>query len=123
MEKKAIYYEDIRGRKPAKEFINGFDEKTRAKILARIDYLQKHWHEVRRPLVDYVDEGLYEIRVEFAWNSVRVIYAYMFKNYIVILHGLQKKSDKPSKNDILKAKKRMIDFQIRYNEGKIRLGS
>lgn len=123
MEKKAIYYEDAKGQKPVKEFINSFDEKTKAKILARVQYLQEHWHEVKRPFVDYVDEGLYELRVEFAWNTVRVIYAYMFKDYIVLLHGLKKKSVKLPKNDILKAKKRMIDFQIRYNEGKIRLRS
>lgn len=56
MEKKVIYYEGNRGRKPAKEFINAFEAKTEAKILARIGYLQEHWHEARRPLVDYVDE-------------------------------------------------------------------
>ena len=123
MEKKAIYYEDAKGQKPVKEFINSFDAKTKAKILARVHYLQEHWHEVKRPFVDYVDEGLYELRVEFAWNTVRVIYAYMFKDYIVLLHGLKKKTAKLPKNDILKAKKRMIDFQIRYNEGKIRLRS
>jgi len=123
VEKKAIYYEDAKGQKPVKEFITSFDEKTKAKILARIVYLQEHWHEVKRPFIDYVDEGLYELRVEFAWNTVRVIYAYMFKNYIVLLHGLKKKTVKLPKNDILKAKKRMIDFQIRYNEGKIKLRS
>ena len=123
MRKKAIYYEDTRGQKPVKEFINNFDEKTKAKILARIDCSEEHWHELRRPLVGYIDKDLYELRVEFAWNTIRVIYAYMFKNYIVLLHGLKKKSDKIPKNDILKAKKRMLDFQIRYNEGKIRLRS
>ena len=33
---KAIYYEDTKGCKPAKDFINQFDEKTRAKVLARV---------------------------------------------------------------------------------------
>lgn len=121
MEKKAIYYEDLKGRKYAKEFINNFEEKTRAKILARIEYLEKHWHEVRRPLVDKIDRDLYELRVEFAWNNVRVLYAYMFKDYIVLLHGLAKKTDKIPENDKEKARIRMLDFQVRYNKGKIRL--
>jgi len=121
MEKKAIYYEDLKGRKYAKEFINNFEEKTRAKILARIEYLEKHWHEVRRPLVDKIDRDLYELRVEFAWNNVRVLYAYMFKDYIVLLHGLVKKKDKIPENDKDRARMRMLDFQVRYNKGKIRL--
>ena len=119
--KKAIYYEDTRGKKPVKEFVAKFDEKTRAKILARVEFLETYWHEARRPLVDKIDRDLYELRVTFAGNNVRVIYAYMFKSYIVLLHGFQKKTDKISKNDKLMARKRKIDFQIRFNEGRIRL--
>ena len=121
VDKIAIYYEDLKGKQYAKNFIDSFDEKTRAKILARIEYLEKHWHEVRRPLVDKIDRDLYEIRVEFAWNNVRVLYAYMFKDYIVLLHGLVKKTEKIPVNDKEKARMRMLDFQIRYNKGKIKL--
>jgi len=119
--KKAIYYQDLKGRKQVKEFIDRFEEKTRAKILARIEFLEDHWHEVRRPFVDKVDKDLYELRVEFAWNNVRVLYAYMFKDYIVLLHGFVKKTDRIPENDKQKARTRMLDFQVRYNEGMIRL--
>ncbi|MBU1146779.1 MAG: type II toxin-antitoxin system RelE/ParE family toxin [Candidatus Omnitrophica bacterium] len=119
MDKKVIHYEDKRGRKPVKEFMDRFDSKTRGKVLARIEFLEKHWHELRRPFVDKIDRDLYELRVEFAWNNIRIIYAYMFKNYIVLLRGLQKKSKKILEGDKLKARNRMIDFQIRYNDGKI----
>lgn len=119
--KKIIYYQDNRGKKPVKEFISGFEVKTKAKILARIEFLEGHWHEARRPFVDKIERDIYELRVQFAWNNIRIIYAYMFKDYIVLLHGLQKKSDKIPELDKLKARKRMIDFQIRFNEGRIRL--
>lgn len=119
MDRKVIYYEDNRGRKPVKEFINRFDNKTKGKVLARFEFLERHWHEARRPFVDKIDKDLYELRVEFAWNNIRIIYAYMFKDYIVFLHGLQKKSSRIPENDKLKARNRMIDFQVRYNEGKI----
>lgn len=121
MDKAAIYYEDLKGRKYAKDFVDSFDEKTKAKILARVEFLEKHWHEARRPIIDKIDKDLYEVRVEFAWNNVRVLYAYMFKDYIVLLHGLVKKTDKIPENDKMKARMRMLDFQIRYDEGKIRL--
>lgn len=121
MRKIAIYYEDRKGKKPVKDFINGFDEKTRAKILARIEYLEDHWHEARRPIIDKVDRDLYEIRVEFAWNNVRVLYGYMFGDYMVLLHGLVKKTDRIPVNDKEKARLRMFDFQSRYDQGKIKL--
>ncbi|MDP2911900.1 MAG: type II toxin-antitoxin system RelE/ParE family toxin [Candidatus Omnitrophota bacterium] len=119
--KKAIYYEDIKGKKPVKEFIDEFDDKTKAKILARIELLERYWHELRRPIIDKIEKGLYELRIEFAWNNLRFIYAYMFKDYIVLLHGFRKKKDKITENDKTKAKNRMIDFQISYNEGRIKL--
>lgn len=119
--KKAIYYEDLRGRKPAKEFIEYFDKKTRGKILARVEFLAEHWHELGRPYVDKIGKGIYELRVEFAWNNVRILYAYMFKDYIVLLHGLRKKTDSIPEEDKLKATQRMSDFQSRFNNGMIRL--
>ncbi len=121
MGKKAIYYEGSRGRKQVKEFIDEFDDKTKGKMSARIEYLADHWHEIRRPYVDKVDRDLYELRGDFAWNSVRVIYAYMFKDYIVLLHGFRKKSDKIKESDKLLARKRMADFQERYIKGEIKL--
>ena len=121
MGKKAIYYEDARGRKQVKEFINEFDDKTKGKILTGIEYLADHWYEIRRPYADKIERGLYELRVDFAWNSVRIIYAYMFKDYIVLLHGFKKKSDKIKEGYKLLAKKRMTDFQERYSRGEIKL--
>lgn len=121
MDKKAIYYEDRRGKQQVKEFIRSFEDKTKGKILARIEFLVEHWHELRRPYVDKIDRDLYELRVDFAWNSVRIIYAYMFRDYIILLHGFRKKSDKISESDKLIARNRMLDFKIRYSKGEIRL--
>ena len=121
MRKKAIYYEDERNSRPVEEFINDLEPKTKAKVLARIEFLEERWQELRRPYVDALQEGLYELRVIFSGNQVRVIYAYMFKDYIVLLHGIIKKTKEVPRDDILKAKNRMNDFQVRYKEGKIKL--
>ncbi len=121
MRKKAIYYEDERNSRPVEEFINDLESKTKAKVLARIEFLEERWQELRRPYVDTLEEGLYELRVIFSGNQVRVIYAYMFKDYIILLHGIIKKTKEVPRDDMLKAKNRMNDFQARYKEGKIRL--
>jgi phage-related protein len=121
MKKKAIYYEDNKGDKPAENFIDDLDLKIKAKVLARIEFLEEHWHELRRPYVDTIEDGLYELRVQFAKNKIRVIYAYMFKDYIVLLHGLIKATKQIPESDKLIAKRRRYDFQTRYKESKIRL--
>ena len=121
MRKKAIYYEDERNNRPVEEFINEFEPKIKAKVLARIEFLEERWQELRRPYVDTLEEGLYELRVIFSGNQIRVIYAYMFKDYIVLLHGIIKKTKEVPQDDMLKAKNRMNDFQMRYKQGKIKL--
>jgi len=121
MEKKVIYYQDSKGKKPVKEFIHKLHDSTKGKVLARLEFLGEHWSEVRRPLVDSIGDKLYELRVQFSQDKVRIIYAYMFKGYIVLLHGIMKHTARIPENDKLKAKKRMLDFQIRYNEGRIKL--
>ena len=121
MRKKAIYYEDERNSRPVEDFINDLESKTKAKVLARIEFLEERWQELRRPYVDALQDGLYELRVIFSGNQVRVIYAYMFKDYIVLLHSIIKKTKEVPQDDMLKAKNRMNDFQVRYKEGKIKL--
>ena len=121
MSKTAIYYEDERGRKPAKEFINELDDKTQAKILASTKFLCNNWKELKRPIVEYLGDDIYELRVQLSSNNIRVFYAYMFKDYIVLLHGIRKKTSRILKKDKEKSKKRMMDFKIRYDEGKIKL--
>jgi hypothetical protein len=92
MRKKAIYYEDERSARPVEEFINELEPKAKAKVLARITFLEERWQELRRPYVDTLKDGLCELRVIFSGNQVRVIYAYMFKDYILLLHGIIKKT-------------------------------
>ena len=45
MRKKSIYYEDERNTRPAEEFINELGSKAKAKVLARIEFLEEHWQE------------------------------------------------------------------------------
>ena len=119
--KKPIYYENRKGEKPVKTFINNLSEDTKGKILARVEYLGDHWQELKRPYVDYLGNKIYELRIQFAKRKIRVIYAYMFKDYIVLLHGIMKKTAKVPESDKTKAIKRMKDFQAQYNDGLLKL--
>ena len=78
MKKKVIYFEDEKNIRPVEEFINSLDFKTKTKVFSRIALLQEKWQELRRPYVDSLQGGLYELRVVLFGNQVRVIYAYMW---------------------------------------------
>jgi phage-related protein len=117
MKKIVIFYEDERNRRPVEEFLNDLDFKTKKKVAARITFLENNWQELRRPYVDILVGGLYELRVIFSGTQVRVIYAYMFKDYIVLLHGIIKKTSEVPQEDIQKALNRMCDYQTRYKKG------
>lgn len=119
--KKVIYYEDEHRTRPVEEFINSLDLKTKAKVLARLEFLEEHWHELKRPYIDILRDGLYELRIVSSGKQARIIYAYMVKDYIVLLHGIIKKTNEVPEDDILKAKNRLNNFQDRYNHGKIKL--
>lgn len=121
VDKKAIFYINADGGSPVEEFLDRLDESAKGKIASRIDFLGKHWHQVRRPLVDYLEDGLYELRVQFAKVRVRVIYAYMFKDYIVLLHGIVKRTAKVPENDKRIAKQRRIHFEKLVKEGRVKL--
>ena len=66
MPKKVIYYEDKKGNKPVKEFINRLNEKTKAKVLATANFLGENWGNIGRPIVDYIGNDIYELRVQFS---------------------------------------------------------
>jgi phage-related protein len=119
--KKIVFYEDEEGDSPVEKFLERLDESAKGKIAARIEFLSKYWRHVRRPLVDYLEDGLYELRVQFAKDKVRVIFAYMFKDYIVLLHGIVKRTARVPENDKLIAKQRLSHFEKLVQEGRIRL--
>ncbi|MCX5707951.1 MAG: type II toxin-antitoxin system RelE/ParE family toxin [Candidatus Omnitrophica bacterium] len=119
--KKTIFYVDEEGNSPVENFLDRLDASAKAKITARIEFLGKHWREARRPLVDYLENGLYELRVQFVKDKVRVIYAYMFKDYIVLLHGIIKRTAKVPENDKLIAQERRLNFERLVKQGRVRL--
>ena len=121
MQKKLIYYENRKGEKPVKIFIDDMGDYAKGKILARIQFLKEHWHELKRPYVDYLGDKIYELRIQVAKERIRIIYVFMFKDYIVLLHGIVKKTSKVPEPDKTKALKRMKDFQAQFNDGSIKL--
>ena len=96
MLKSVCFFIDERGEKPVKEFIEKLPLKEQAKIMAYLDELKKQGHNMRRPMVDYLGEGIYELRP----RNNRIFYFFYLRENAVLLHAIRKKTDKIPQGDM-----------------------
>ena len=115
--KTVVYYPDARGNAPALEFLLGLDQTEQQKAFAYITYLEEHGEALRRPIADYLGEKLYELRPK----QIRILYAFVGKQYAVILHAFRKKTDAVPPKERQLAQMRLSDFVRRYEQGLITL--
>jgi phage-related protein len=80
-------------------------DKCRAAI-ARLALLG---HELRRPEVDYLHDGIYELRVRMGSVNYRLLYFFHGQTASVIAHGLTKEAAVPA-SDIKRAITRKSAF-------------
>ncbi len=96
------------GFSPIEKFIDTLMVKERAKIKAYIKILREFGHNVRRPIADYLGEGIYELRPA----AHRVFYFFYLRDSIVLLHVLRKNTDKIPINDLKLCIKRKMKVEL-----------
>lgn len=99
---------DDRNCNPIKEFINKLPIKEKGKVLACIEELSIQGHNLRRPLADYLRDGIYELRPK----KNRIFYFFFLKDNIVLLHAIRKNTQAIPEKDIklcLKRKNQIIN--------------
>lgn len=75
------------------EWLNTLPVKAQAKCLAQVRLLRSQGHELRRPIADYLRDGIYELRPTLRGIHYRILYFFSGKNVVVISHGLSKESE------------------------------
>ena len=63
----------------------------------------------------HIEEGIYEIRIEVGGNNYRIFTFFEDNKLVILLHGIQKKSMKIPRKEILRAKNLRKEF---YDEKK-----
>jgi len=96
------FFIDDRGKNTVKEFIDKLPLKEQAKIMAYLDELKQQGHHMRRPMADYLGEGIYELRP----HDNRIFYFFFLKETAVLLHAIRKKTDKIPVRDMELCRKR-----------------
>jgi len=67
-------------------------------------------HELRRPEADFLQDGIYELRVGLQHVNYRMLYFFHGLAAAVVSHGLVKETEVPAK-EIEKAIERKRDFE------------
>lgn len=94
--KNVCFFVDEKGDNPVRQFIETLPDKEQAKIAAYVSELRIQGHNLRRPLADYLGDGIYELRPK----SNRVFYFFFLKDNAVLVHAIKKKTNKIPKEDL-----------------------
>ncbi|MBM3234701.1 type II toxin-antitoxin system RelE/ParE family toxin [Candidatus Poribacteria bacterium] len=108
-----IFYRKESGRSPVEDFILRCNEPEKVEIVAHLDVLSQLGFKARRPLVDYLEDGIYELRIRVVKKQIRVFYFFFHRDKIVITNAFVKKSTKIYVKEIEKAQRFREDFMSR----------
>jgi hypothetical protein len=102
-----VIYRDEDGSVPLIEWLETQAPKVQDKCIVLIELLASRGHELRRPYVDYLDKGIYELRPIVRHVQYRVLYCFVGKDVVLLTHGLVKTKEIPA---------RQINKAIEYRE-------
>lgn len=110
------FYIDHRDKCPVEDFINSLETKAQLKIAALLNLLEKEGPDLRRPHADFLQDGIYELRIPYRKNQFRLLYFFMIKNRIILSHGFNKKVWRVPSREIAKAKKHRDLLEEKENQ-------
>ncbi len=103
-----VFFQEADGKAPVMNWLEELRRKDRrgyAKCVVVIDRLASFGYELKRPLVDYLRNGIYELRAKHGRVNYRILYFFHGQNLVVLAHGLTKEGRVPS-TDLQRAIKR-----------------
>ncbi len=107
---KVVFYETDDGSVPFLDWFDGLGAKVQDKCRVRLQRLADLGHELRRPVADYLRDGIYELRVGHRSMNYRILYFFHGRTAAIVSHGLVKERRVPPK-EIDLAIRRKIEFE------------
>jgi len=104
-----VLFREADGKVP---FLEWFDEQKQAardKCFVKLKRLEEEGVGLRRPLADYLEDGIYELRVRFKRVHYRILYFFSGTSLVVVSHGLTKEQKIP-KVDLERAVRRKNQY-------------
>ncbi|MBI5200851.1 MAG: type II toxin-antitoxin system RelE/ParE family toxin [Elusimicrobia bacterium] len=114
-----VYYVARNGACPFKDFLEGSQDKVRAKFFKIMKVLEALGPNLKRPLSDTLRDGIRELRVVFSGSQHRAFYFFSDGRRIIVTHGIVKKSDRVPPGEIERAIRYRNDYLSRRASGEI----
>jgi phage-related protein len=108
-----IFFRDDTGHAPVLDWLQDLQKenaKAWANCRARIVLLSRFGHELRRPAVDFLRDGIYELRAKQGHVQYRILYFFHGRNAAVLSHSITKEDSIPPV-EIERALKRKRQFE------------
>jgi len=104
---KVRFYTDPKtGRSPVQSYIDGLNDKERAKVVKYIEFLREHNGVLDEPYTKHIVDKIRELRVDFATHRHRIFYFTFVGQTIILLHAFLKKTAKTPPQEIKRAEER-----------------
>lgn len=104
---KIEFYESDDDGYPVQDFLDGLDKPRRAKVVALIALLEEQGPTLPFPYSSQVRGKVRELRTQYGKERYRVLYFGGPKRTFVLLHALEKSTEKLPERDIKIAEERM----------------
>jgi phage-related protein len=92
-----VLYCEANGEVPLRDWLDRLPAKVRDKCYVALERLEELGNELRRPVADYLQDGVYELRVHFRSLNYRMLYFFAGHHIVVVSHGLMKERRVPPK--------------------------
>lgn len=104
-----ILFREADGKVPFLEWFDAQEQGAKDKCFAKLKRLEDHGVDLRRPLVDYLQDEIYELRIRYRRINYRILYFFSGTKAVVISHGLTKEQKIP-KSDLERAVRRKNQY-------------
>ena len=105
-----VFFREENGKVPLIDWLAALPSMARAKCMVRLGRLEELGHELRRPEVEYLRDGIYEVRTKHASVNYRMLYFFHGRTAAIVSHGITKQRAAVPLKEIEKAVQRKIAF-------------
>lgn len=108
----SLFFENINGNKPVREWLLTFNKEDKKIIGKDIKTVEYGW-PMGMPMCRQLDNKLYEVRSNISDKRIARVIFTVIGEYMILLNGFVKKTQKTPRNEIELALKRVKE--IRWN--------
>jgi phage-related protein len=94
---------------PVLYWLEALNDEPQDRLQEKIDRLAEEGHFARRPLVENLGDGIYELRARVGRENYRILFSFYARNAVLLTCGFTKEREIPP-DEIRRARVRLQEF-------------